>query len=100
MEARITVLTKWAAWARGFESTSATKFMPDDTWKTTFEIKLRREHRDDAHGRTVLSLYDIINIHSGQVVGTYKDERYAKKQAKRKYKKLIRLIEKLFTSRI
>ena len=74
--------------------------MADDTWKTTFEVRLNKQHRDSGSGRTTYFLYDIINVHSGQVVGTYNDERYAKKQARRKYKRLIRLVEKFFTSRV
>jgi hypothetical protein len=82
-----------------FESCSATKFMADEAWKTTFEVKHRTEYRDDGdNGSTYLHFYDIINLHSGHVVGTYLDGPYAVKQARRKYKKLVRLMEKHFTS--
>jgi len=73
--------------------------MADDAWRTTFEVKHRTEYRNHGDiGSTYLHFYDIINLHSGQVVGTYKDGSYAVKQARRKYKRLVRLVEKLFTS--
>ena len=74
--------------------------MSDDAWKTTFEVKQRSERYEDGDlGSTFIDVYDIINIHSGQTVGTYMDACYAKKQARRKYKKLAKLVEKLFTSK-
>ena len=42
--------------------------------------------------------WEIVNIHNGTVAGTYREPSYATKQARRKYKKFIRLMEKSFMS--
>jgi hypothetical protein len=73
--------------------------MADDAWKTTFEIRRKSSYAQDGDlGTGAIDLYEIINIHGGNVVGTYTDARYARKQARRKYKKLVQLVEKFFTS--
>jgi len=78
---------------------ASTKFMTDDRWKTTFEVKRRTErHEDGDIGSTVQDFYDVVNIHNGTVVGTYNSHSYAVKQARRRYKKLVKLMEKSFMS--
>lgn len=39
--------------------------------------------------------YQLVVISTGEVVGTYKDEKYAKKQAKYKFKRLASQVEKI-----
>jgi len=69
--------------------------MTDDRWKTTFEIKERSIMDGDIGPKWV---YDVINIHNGTIVSTYNEMSYAVKQARRKYKKLVKLMEKSFMS--
>jgi hypothetical protein len=42
--------------------------------------------------------YEIIEINSSKIIGSYQDYRYAIKQARYKYKKLIAMIEKILLS--
>ena len=73
--------------------------MTDDRWKTTFEIKPRGEHIEDGdNGSYYQTLYDVVNIHNDSVVATYREYGYATKQARRRYKKLVKLMEKSFMS--
>ncbi len=73
--------------------------MSDDLWKTTFKIIMRREqHEDGDLGSTTVEYWDILNIHNNVVVGSYRSSSYATKQARRKYKKLVKLLEKSFMS--
>jgi hypothetical protein len=81
----------------------STNFMADDTddtWKTLFEVKYRHERDGSAMAYDgcikILEYYDIINIHNGLTIGSYRNRLYAIKQARRKYKKLVRLMEKSF----
>jgi hypothetical protein len=69
--------------------------MKDQTWTTLFEVKERWLEDGDIGS---CWLYDIINIHSSSVIGTYKDRKYAKRQARYKYKKIVKLTEKSFMS--
>ncbi len=83
----------------GSTPSTSTKFMSDDRWKTTFEVVRRTErHEDGDLGSTLNDVYDVINIHSGAVVATYREQSYAVKQARRRYKKLVKLMEKSFMS--
>jgi len=73
--------------------------MADDTWKTTFKVITRLVTIDDGDiGSRLDWAYDVINIHNDVTVGSYKQESYAIKQARRKYKKLVKLMEKTFMS--
>jgi hypothetical protein len=73
--------------------------MTDDRWKTTFRVCQRTERGDvDFLGQTYKLFFDVVNIHNEQVVATYNSEAYAIKQARRKYKKLVKLMEKSFMS--
>lgn len=73
--------------------------MKDEAWKTLFRVDRRDEKVTQTDGWPMLkTMYVIINIHTEEVCGTYRDIRYAVKQARRKYKKLIRLMERKFTS--
>jgi len=69
--------------------------MTDDRWKTTFAVKERYINDGDLGSKWV---YDVINIHNDVTVGTYREQSYAVKQARRKYKKLVKLMEKSFMS--
>lgn len=71
--------------------------MADEAWKTTFDIVKRTErHEDGDLGSYLYEAWDVVNRHSGHVEGTYQDYKYAKKQARHKYKLIVRLIEKSF----
>jgi hypothetical protein len=74
--------------------------MSDDRWKTTFEIKhtIIDATMDDDPISFKKHMWQVVNTHNGVVVGTYRDSSYAVKQARRKYKKLVRLMEKTFMS--
>jgi hypothetical protein len=75
--------------------------MADETWKTTFEVRAFTErHEDGDLGTTIVTKYQVVNLHSNAVVGTYNEHAYAVKQARRKYKKLVKLMEKLFMSQV
>jgi len=67
----------------------------DETWKTTFKIVERYIDDGDIGSKYV---WDLVNIHNDIVVGTYADFKYAKRQAARKYKRLVKLVEKSFMS--
>jgi hypothetical protein len=69
--------------------------MSDDTWKTTFEVKERYIDDGDIGSKYV---FDVVNIHNGHTVSTHNSQSYAIKQARRKYKKLVKLMEKSFMS--
>lgn len=73
--------------------------MSDEAWKTAFEIKMKHEDFDDPEfGMMRKSTYDVVNTLTGEVVANYRDYSYARKQARRKYKKIVRLMEKSFMS--
>jgi hypothetical protein len=73
--------------------------MTDVAWKTLFEVRQKETYTYDGDLGSVFHLsYDVINIHNNEPVGNYRDYKYAVKQAKRKYKKLIKLTEKSFMS--
>lgn len=76
--------------------------MKDEAWKSLFDIREREPEKSPDGDEWALafgsSTYDVVNIHSGEIVGNYRDRHYAKKQAKRKYKKLMKLMEKKFMS--
>ena len=69
--------------------------MTDDRWKFTFEVKERYIDDGDIGSKYV---YDVINSHNDTVVATYNERSYAVKQARRRYKKLVKLMEKSFMS--
>jgi hypothetical protein len=71
------------------------KTKSDDRWKTTFEVRERYVADGDLGGRDV---YDVFNIHNNELISTYRERSYAIKQARRKYKKLVKLMEKSFMS--
>lgn len=62
-------------------------------WKNFFEIKEIDVSEEDNWMWDNYE-YHLINKHSGEVIGKYKDQRYAEKQAKYKYKKILRKLEK------
>ncbi len=73
--------------------------MADDRWKTTFEVRRKDERVEDGDlGSRFKTTYDVVNIHSDTVVATYNEHSYAVKQARRRYKKLVKLMEKSFMS--
>jgi len=73
--------------------------MTDIRWKTTFLVKQRTERIEDGDlGSCYRDYFDVINVHNDQVIGTYNTHSYAVKQARRKYKKLVKLMEKVFMS--
>lgn len=74
-------------------------FMKDDLWKSAFEVR-SKEHQDKNAYGGVGYTYDVVNLYNGEIVANYRDEKYANKQAKRRYKKAIRSLEKSFTSTI
>jgi hypothetical protein len=67
----------------------------DETWKAYFEVRARWLEDGDNGSRHV---FDVVNSSNGSLVGTYNEESYARKQARRKYKKLVKLMEKSFMS--
>jgi hypothetical protein len=72
----------------------------DTAWQSLFEVRLRYAVTGEILRLQAVPLnsrlyeYQLVNVHTNQVVGTYRTEQYAKKQARRKYNKLIRLLEK------
>jgi hypothetical protein len=70
--------------------------LSDDRWKTTFAVKER--HVPDGDLGISKWVYDVVNTHNDVTVGTYREQSYAVKQARRKYKKLVKLLEKSFMS--
>lgn len=70
-----------------------------DEWKTLFYIEDFYDSAlpDDPYG-TSRWQYFLFNSHTHEKVGTYKDRKYAIRQARYKYKKLAKLIERKFTS--
>ena len=75
------------------------QFMSDDTWKTAYDITVRGERIEDGDiGSHFSHHYDVVNRYNGTVVGTYKEYSYAVKQARRRYKKFVKLLERSFTS--
>jgi hypothetical protein len=61
-------------------------------WNEYFEIK-ERYIEDGDLGTTYM--YDLIIKSTNIIVASYKDESYAKKQAKYKFKKITNRVEKL-----
>lgn len=80
----------------GSNPDGCTKFMSDDRWKTMFKVISRYVDDGDMGSRF---LYDVINVYNDNVVATYREQRYAVKQARRRYKKLVKLMESHFTSK-
>lgn len=73
--------------------------MSQEQWETVFEIKQNSAFVEDGDLGSFHKLtYDLVNIHNGEVVANYRDYSYAKKQARRRYKKLVKLMEKSFMS--
>lgn len=73
--------------------------MTDDRWKTTFAVVRKEERVEDGDlGSHFKTSFNIVNIHNDVLVGNYETESYAIKQARRKYKKLVKLMEKSFMS--
>ena len=68
-------------------------------WETHFRVEERRRNRDTRFGEVSEPHWVIVNILSGDEIGEYRDHSYARKQARRKYKKLVRFMEKTFMSR-
>ena len=68
-----------------------------EEWETLFVVRRVDEHRPDPNDFDADWSWGVINVHNGQTVGTYRDVRYARKQARRKYKKLMKLVDKSFT---
>jgi hypothetical protein len=74
--------------------------MADEAWLSLFEIKYRQEQGEDhVFGPVIEQHWDVVNRYNGEVVATYRSESYAKKQAKRRYKKFVRLMEKSLMSK-
>lgn len=70
--------------------------MTDDAWRTLFEVKMCVANSSE--GGDIHWEFQLINKHNSTVVGTYRDGAYAEKQARRKYKKLIKTLERHITS--
>jgi len=71
--------------------------MSQELWQTLFEIKQKEERVEDGDLGSYYNItYDLVNVHNDQVVANYRDYGYARKQARRRYKKLVRLMEKTF----
>ena len=69
----------------------------DVRWKSTFKVVTRSEHVEDGDiGSHYVDHFDVVNIYNNEVIGTYNTHSYAVKQARRKYKKLVKLMEKSF----
>jgi hypothetical protein len=65
-------------------------------WKELFEIKEETDlYVDLAWNSPNRTPYHLVNKLSGEVVAKYKDHVYAVKQAKRKYRRLIKKTEKI-----
>ena len=76
----------------------------DISWQTVFEIKQKERFDEPSSDKPRYSrahfVWEIVNKHNGEVVGEYKDPRYAIKQARHKYKKLTKLMERKFMSNL
>lgn len=71
--------------------------MPNDTWKTLFKVVPRDVRLEDGDiGSKIEKVFDVVNIVNNLTVSTYRTESYALKQARRKYKKMVRQTEKCF----
>jgi hypothetical protein len=64
-----------------------------ENWKNYFEVK-EVDESEEEHWALDVFEYHLINKHTGEVLGIYKDKRYAEKQAKYKYKKILSKLEK------
>ena len=65
----------------------------DTSWQAMLEVRVCVNAF--AHG---IDGWQIINVHNGALMGTYRDRTFAVKQARRKYKKFIKLMEKSLMS--
>jgi hypothetical protein len=65
----------------------------DVTWKVMFGVRIR-----PGAFAPGIDGWEVFNIHNDAIMGTYRDPNYATKQARRKYKKFIKLMEKSLMS--
>lgn len=72
--------------------------MDKNAWKTVYSIELKSEYVDDGDLSSFYKHVYELKDHYGNVCGSYRDDNYARKQARRKYKKLIKLLEKSLMS--
>lgn len=66
-------------------------------WNDYFKIVETEDGREKSATSWMLDEYYVYELHDpeGKVVGSYKDLKYAKKQAKYKFKKLMAKLEKI-----
>lgn len=79
----------------GSSPSGSTKFMADDRWKELFKVIPNSLDDGDIFSEMEFRL---VNRNTGEVVGKYRDRKYARKQARHKYNKLVKLIESCLTS--
>lgn len=80
----------------GFESQRAYQLLEDlmTKWNEYFKI-VDNDKSDIDNFEWDNHEYQIVIIATGEVIGTYKDERYAIKQAKHKFKRIVSQVEKI-----
>jgi len=73
--------------------------LSDDRWKELFEVRDKIVDGDDDdinfwHYRNTTFL--LVERNSETILGEYHDKKYAVRQARHKYKKIIKMMEKKF----
>lgn len=68
----------------------------DERWKELFEIVDKDNTKDDDYFSR--STFLIVDRHGGSQHGEYRTRKYARRQARYKYRKFIKLIEQKLTS--
>ncbi len=69
-----------------------------DSWQQLYKIEPFHSRVEDGDLGSYLKQEWQLKTHEGDVVATYRDYGYAIKHARRKYKKLVRLMEKSLMS--
>lgn len=63
------------------------------TWEEYYRVD--RKENSGVDFSDWLDTYQIVVISTNEVVGTYKDYKYARKQAKHKFKKIVKRVERI-----
>jgi hypothetical protein len=64
-----------------------------DKWSDYFEIRVLNQEADLHY--TVDYIYQLVVKNTGKVIGTYNSKRYAERQAKLKFQRILDKIEKI-----
>jgi len=72
--------------------------MDKNVWQTLYKVEMVTERVEDGDLGSYLKHSYQLQDHNGNVLGIYRDYHYAIKQARRKYKKIVRLMEKSLMS--